>query len=123
MNPPFTHFGLLREGQNVFRPPDEEEKYMKRTKPQENPFLLHLFIANHTPSSLLAIANLRHICKERLANRCRLKIIDIQKSPGQAKTENILAVPTLIKKGPLPERRVIGTLVNMDRVLIGLGMA
>ncbi len=123
MNPPFIHLASSGRCKNVFPPLEDEEKSMMRTKPQETPFHLHLFIANHTPSSLLAIANLHRICKERLANRCRIKIIDIQESPGRAKTENIVAVPTLVKKGPLPERRVIGTLANMNRVLIGLGMA
>ena len=107
----------------LFRPLNKVvRRKTKRTKPQERPYVLHLFIADHTPPSLLAIANLYRICKERLADRCRVKIIDIQKNPVQARTENIVAVPTLVKKGPLPEKRVIGNLANMDRVLFGLGL-
>ncbi len=90
--------------------------------PQEKFYVFHLFISGQTPSSLLAIGNLDHLCKERLAERCRIKIIDILKNPSQAKTDNIVAVPTLVKKGPLPEKRVIGNLTNLDLVLFGLGL-
>ena len=106
------------------RPLNQDPKRKgKRTKLQEEFYTLHLLIANHTPPSLLAIANLHSICKERLAERCHIKIIDIQKNPGRAKRENIVALPTLIRRGPLPEKRVIGNLANIDRVLMGLGMS
>jgi len=94
-----------------------------KSKAAKKPCVLQLFIANRTPLSVMAIANLDHICQERLADRCRIEIIDIQADPDQATTENIVAVPTLVKKQPLPERRVIGNLTNTDRVLLGLGLA
>ena len=93
-----------------------------KTKPAKKAYVLQLFIANHTPSSMMAIANLDHICQERLADRCRIEIIDIKADPDQATTENIVAVPTLVKKLPLPEKRVIGNLINTDRVLLGPGL-
>ena len=94
-----------------------------KSKPPQKPYVFQLFIANHTPLSVMAMANLDHICQERLADRCRIEIIDIQADPDQATTENIVAVPTLVKKEPLPEKRVIGNLANTDLVLFGLGLA
>ena len=93
-----------------------------KSKAAKKPCVLQLFIANRTPLSVMAIANLDHICQERLPDRCHIEIIDLQTNPDQATTENIVAVPTLVKKQPLPERRVIGNLANTDRVLLGLGL-
>lgn len=95
----------------------------RKSKPAKNPYVFHLFILNHTPLSVMAVANLEHICQERLADRCRIEIIDIQGDPDRATTENIVAVPTLVKKKPLPEKRVIGNLADTDRVLLGLALA
>jgi circadian clock protein KaiB len=100
----------------------KEVEIKVRSKPGEKPYLLHLFIANHTPSSVMAMANLDQICHERLADRCRIEIVDIRTDPDQAIKENIVAVPTLVKKEPLPEKRVIGNLIDTDRVLLGLGL-
>ena len=93
-----------------------------KSKPAKKTYLLQLFIANHTPSSVMAMANLDQICHERLADRCRIEIIDLKTDPDQAIAENIVAIPTLVKKEPLPEKRVIGNLIDTDRVLLGLGL-
>jgi len=94
---------------------------IKNTSPPKT-YVLQLFIANHTPSSVMAMANLDQICHERLADRCRVEIVDIRTDPDQAIRENIVAVPTLVKKQPLPEKRVIGNLTDTERVLHGLGL-
>jgi circadian clock protein KaiB len=94
----------------------------KKMKSPSGKYVLQLFFANHTPRSILAIANLKEICDERLDRRCDIKLIDLYKNRPLAKSERIVAIPTLIKKLPLPERRVIGDLSDTKRVLSGLGL-
>ncbi len=81
-----------------------------------------MFVDNDTPISLNARANLRRICHERLKDECEVEVIDLMKNPEIAADEQIVAVPTLIKQSPLPERRMIGDLSNMKRVLVGLNL-
>ncbi len=82
-------------------------------------YLLHLYFVGQTPTSLLAIRNIKELCKKRLPRRCQLKLIDLREDPALAKTEQIVAAPTLVKKLPLPERRVIGDLSDFGRVFQG----
>jgi circadian clock protein KaiB len=81
---------------------------------------LRLFIAGQTPNSVRAIANLHRICKEYLQGRYELEVIDLHQQPQLAQAEQIVAVPTLMRKLPLPFRRIIGDLSNTERVLVGL---
>ena len=83
---------------------------------------LQLFVAGTTPHSVRAIANIKHICEENLQGRYTLSVIDIYQQPQMAQAEQIIAVPTLIKKLPQPLRRVIGDLSDTERVLIGLNL-
>ncbi len=83
-------------------------------------YVLHLYFAGRTPKVLMAVTNLREMCSERLKGRCKIKLIDLYKHPAWGKSEQIVATPTLVKKFPLPERRVIGDLSDADRVLSGL---
>ncbi len=83
---------------------------------------LWLYIAGQTPKSLLAIANLRRICDQYLAGRYRMHIIDLHNEPEQAIGDNILAIPTLVRKLPPPMRKIIGDLSNTERVLVGLDL-
>ncbi len=83
-------------------------------------YVFHLYFAGRTPRSNLAIRNLQEICNERLYRRCKIKLIDLYKNPGLGKSEQIVATPTLIKKLPLPERRMIGDLSDEDRVFSAL---
>lgn len=85
-----------------------------------NQYVLYLYFAGRTPQSLLAIDNLKKLCRERLPRRCKLKLIDLRDHPALAKKEQIVAAPTLVKKLPLPERRVVGDLSDMGRVFSGL---
>lgn len=83
-------------------------------------YVLHLYFAGRTPQSFLAIDNLKKLCRERLPRRCKLKWVDFRDHPALAKKEQIVAAPTLVKKLPLPERRVVGDLSDMGRVFSGL---
>jgi len=81
---------------------------------------LRLYVAGQTPKSLTAFANLKRICEEYLPGRCRIEVIDLLKNPTLAKGDQILAIPTLVRKLPAPMRKIIGDLSNTERVLVGL---
>ena len=83
-------------------------------------YRLRLFVAGSTPQSQRAIANIKLICESHLAGRFELEVIDIYQQPQLTAGEQIVAAPTLIKKLPLPLRRLVGDLSNMERVLVGL---
>jgi circadian clock protein KaiB len=81
---------------------------------------LRLYIAEHTPKSLEAFSNLKKICEEHLAGKYRLEIIDLLKNPQLARGDQILAIPTLVRKLPEPVKKIIGDLSNTKHVLVGL---
>jgi circadian clock protein KaiB len=83
-------------------------------------YLLRLYVTGMTPKSTRAVENARQICEVHLRGRYDLEVIDIYQQPQLAAGEQILAAPTLIRKLPLPLRRVIGDLSNTERVLLGL---
>jgi len=83
-------------------------------------YILRLFITGTTTKSVLAITNLKKICEEYLDGRYDLEVIDLYQNPGLAIDEQIIAAPTLIKKLPLPFRRIIGDMSDMEKVLMGL---
>ena len=85
-------------------------------------YLLHLYVAGITPRSARAIANVKELCQEHLPGRYDLQVIDIHTQPVRTKAEEIVAVPTLIKKWPLPVRRITCDLADRERVLIGLDL-
>jgi circadian clock protein KaiB len=84
--------------------------------------ILRLYVAGLNPRSSMAIRNVTTICEEHLKDRYELEIVDIYQQPTLAKGEQIIAVPTLIKKLPLPLRKFIGDMANMDRILVGLDL-
>ena len=90
------------------------------SKAESNRYVLQLFVAGQTPKSVHAIANIKKICEENLQGRYVLEVIDLYQQPQLAQGDQIIAVPTLIKKLPLPLRRIIGDLSNTERVLVGL---
>lgn len=94
----------------------------KETLLDSDRYHLKLYITGKTPRTERAIANLRRMCAEDLAEAYELEIIDILEHPELAEDERILATPTLIKKLPPPLRRVIGDLSDRDRVLVGLDL-
>jgi circadian clock protein KaiB len=93
-----------------------------RVSPHEIHYVLRLYITGTTPQSVRAIANIKQICEEHLKGRYELEVIDLYQQPQLAQGEQIIAAPTLIKKLPLPLRRIIGDMSNTERVLVGLDL-
>jgi len=93
-----------------------------KVEPEANgeKYMLQLFVTGILPNSTRAIENINAICEKYLEGRYELEIIDIYQQPALALSENIVAIPVLIKKSPLPEERLIGDLSNRERVLKGL---
>lgn len=85
-------------------------------------FQLRLYVTGMTPRSTRAITAVRLLCEELLRGRYDLEIIDVYQQPGLSQREQIVATPTLIKKGPAPQRRLIGDMSNRARLLAGLGL-
>lgn len=83
---------------------------------------LRLYVAGQTPKSVTAFANLKKICEQHLAGQYRIEVIDLLVNPTLAKGDQILAVPTLVRKLPEPVRKIIGDLSNTERVLVGLDL-
>ena len=81
---------------------------------------LRLYTAGQSPKSLAALNNLKRICDEHLAGRYSIEVIDLLKNPRLAKDDEIVAIPTLVRKSPEPLRRIIGDLSDVDRALVGL---
>jgi circadian clock protein KaiB len=81
---------------------------------------LRLYIAGQTPKSIEAITNLRQICDTNLMGQYKIEIIDLLESPQLARGDQILAIPTLVRKLPEPVKKIIGDLSNTERVLVGL---
>jgi circadian clock protein KaiB len=86
----------------------------------QNWWYLRLYIAGKSPRSLHALANLRRLCEDHLAGHYEIEIIDLVERPSLAQGDDILAIPTLVRRLPKPERRVIGDLSDTQRVLAGL---
>ena len=82
--------------------------------------MLRLYVAGQTPKSLAAFANLRKICEMYLAGRYEIEVIDLLERPQLAQGDEIVAIPTLVRKLPEPITKVIGDLSNTERVLVGL---
>lgn len=89
---------------------------------QEEFWELRLYVAGHTPRALTALANLKKICAEHVSCKYRIEVVDLLKNPQLAKGDQILAVPTLVRKLPVPVRKIIGDLSNTERVLVGLDL-
>jgi circadian clock protein KaiB len=83
---------------------------------------LRLYIAGETALAMAAFANLERICEEHLKGRYRIEVIDLLKNPMLARGDQILAIPTLVRKLPTPMKKIIGDLTNADRVLVGLDL-
>lgn len=83
---------------------------------------LRLYVAGQTPKSIAAFANLKKICEEHLVGKYKIEVIDLMKNPALARGDQIVAIPTLVRKLPQPIRKIIGDLSNIERVLIGLDL-
>ncbi|OGS34088.1 MAG: hypothetical protein A2293_05735 [Elusimicrobia bacterium RIFOXYB2_FULL_49_7] len=94
----------------------------KPGKAESNRYVLRLYVAGQTPKSILATTNIKIICEEHLKGYYELHVIDLYQQPQLAQGEQIIALPTLIKKLPLPLRRIIGDMSNTERVLVGMDL-
>jgi circadian clock protein KaiB len=94
----------------------------KAKKSREAIWELRLYVAGQTPKSLTAFSNLNKICEEYLAGKYSIEVIDLLKDPKLAQGDQILAIPTLVRKLPTPMRKIIGDLSNTERVLVGLDL-
>jgi circadian clock protein KaiB len=97
-----------------------------RTVPPPSPssqlWQLRRYVTDQTPKSLVAFANLKTFCENHLKGRYRIKVIDLLKHPRLAKGDQILAIPTVVRKLPKPVRTIMGTLSDTERVLVGLDL-
>ncbi len=94
----------------------------KKQKRTEEVWNLRLYVAGQTPKSLAAFANLKKICEENLKGRYKIEVIDLLENPKLANGDQILAIPTLVRKLPPPVKKIIGDLSNTLRVLVGLDL-
>ncbi|HVF25424.1 MAG TPA: circadian clock protein KaiB [Anaerolineales bacterium] len=99
--------------------PAKSLSQIRRTKKS---YELRLYVAGQTPKSIAAFANLKKICEEHLAGQYDIEVIDLLKEPQLASGDQILAIPTLVRKLPSPIRKIIGDLSDTERVLVGLNI-
>lgn len=103
------------------KPIDPAASMAKSTASQpESEWELRLYVAGQTSRSLAALHNLRSICEEHLKGKYRIEVVDLLVNPQLAREDEILALPTLVRKVPKPLRKIIGDLSNTERVLVGL---
>ena len=81
---------------------------------------LRLYVAGQTPKSMTALANLKRFCEANLRDKYKIEVVDLVKNPAMARGDQILAIPTLVRKLPEPLRKIIGDLSDAERVLVGL---
>jgi len=93
-----------------------------RSHSRQAKYVLRLYVSGSTPKSAMAVENIKRICEQHLKNRYDLKVIDMYQQPNLARDEQIVAVPTLIKRSPLPLRRLFGDLSDLKEVLLGLDL-
>jgi circadian clock protein KaiB len=100
----------------------EKPKRRSQSRRPQKTWELRLYVAGQTPKSLAAFANLKKICEEHLAGQYHIEVIDLIKKPQLASGDQILAIPTLVRKLPEPIRKIIGDLSDTERVLVGLNL-
>ena len=94
-----------------------------KKKAAEAKWVHRLYVAGHTPKSTAALANLKKICEEHLRGRYQIEVMDVMENPQLARNDQIIAIPTLVRRLPQPLRKIIGDLSNTERVLWGLDLA
>ena len=95
-------------------------KRKRKVSNENDSWELRLYVAGQSPKSLAALTNLRRVCEEYLEGKYHIEVIDLLVDPKLAAGDQIVAVPTLVRKLPEPVRKIIGDLSNTDRVLVGL---
>jgi circadian clock protein KaiB len=99
------------------------ERFEASSADEDGVFTLRLYVAGQSPKSLRAYANLKALCEEHLAGRYEIEIVDLVDEPERARSDDILAIPTLVRQLPLPLHKIIGDLSNTEGVLIGLRLS
>ena len=94
----------------------------KPGKTERDKWILRLYVAGQTPKALTAFANLKKICEVQLKGKYSIEVIDLLINPQLGNEDQILALPTLVRKLPVPVRKIIGDLSNTERVLVGLDL-
>jgi circadian clock protein KaiB len=102
--------------------PDLKMKMKKPRKTTNDMWILRLYVAGQTPKAITAFTNLKRICEDQLDGKYSIEVIDLLKNPQLANEYQIVALPTLIRKLPVPVRKIIGDLSDTERVLIGLDL-
>ncbi len=100
-----------------------EQRFPPERRNDQETFVLRLYVAGQTPKSLRALSNLKRICEQYLTDRYRIEMIDLLSDPALARGDQILAIPTLVRRVPQPVRKIIGDLSNTERVLAGLDLS
>lgn len=95
----------------------------KRHAAKDSPYHLTLYVAGHSPKSRLAMSNLKQLCDTHLSSKYMVEIVDLLQEPKRARLDQILAIPTLVKKLPPPLKKIIGDLSNTEKVLVGLDLS
>jgi circadian clock protein KaiB len=123
-NVEFLKSAICMEAMMKQTTPKDSTKEFTRSlaKLKKEKYVLRLYVAGMTPKSTRAIMKIKEICQEYLQDRYDLEVIDIYQQPILAKGEQIIAAPTLIKKLPLPLRKFIGDMSNMEKILVGLDL-
>jgi circadian clock protein KaiB len=98
-----------------------EDRMAKASAPAPT-YSLRLYVAGQTLKSTLALTNLKRICEDHLQGRYEIEVIDLLENPQLARGDQILAIPTLVRRLPEPIKKIIGDLSNMERVLVGLDL-
>jgi circadian clock protein KaiB len=96
------------------------QKIREQPKDLSDKWILRLYVAGQTPKCLTAFANLKKLCEDQLKGKYRIEVIDLLENPKLSRDDQILAIPTLVRKLPVPVRKIIGDLSNTERVLVGL---
>jgi len=104
---------------------ENSEKRIKKEKPAktvDDNWILRLYVAGQTPKAITAFTNLKKICEDQLKGKYSIEVIDLLINPKLGSEDQILALPTLVRKLPVPVRKIIGDLSNTERVLVGLDL-
>jgi circadian clock protein KaiB len=100
-----------------------QQTFPAQAPPDPESFVLRLYVAGQTPKCMRAFSNLKRICEQYLTNRYQIEMIDLLGNPALARGDQILAVPTLVRRMPEPVKKIIGDLSNTQRVLVGLDLS
>lgn len=102
------------------KPEDNKSKHLKSTEIPDDKWILRLYVAGMTPKCITAFTNLKRLCEDQLKGKYSIEVIDLLENPQLSREHQILAIPTLVRKLPVPVRKIIGDLSDTERVLVGL---